>query len=258
MFLLCSAANAADGQARTWKVDGVERTALVYAPSSAQNEPSPVLFVFHGHGGKAAYVAKNARFDQLWPNALIVYMQGLPTPGRLTDPKGALPGWQARQGDQGDRDLHFFDAVLASLRKDYKIDESRIYATGHSNGGLFTYLLWASRGDLFAALAPSGAIAFTRGVTLKPKPILHVAGKNDELVKFAWQEMTMQAVRKINHCADHGVPWAKAGDITATLYPSSPQGTPFVSAIYPGSHMPPSEASGLIVKFLKEQTRPAH
>ena len=81
-------------------------------------------------------------------------MQGLPTPGQLTDPEGKRNGWQKTVGDQKDRDLKFFDAVLTKLKADYKVDESRIYSMGHSNGGGFTYLLWAARGDQFAAFAP--------------------------------------------------------------------------------------------------------
>ena len=53
-------------------------------------------------------------------------------------------------GDQGDRDLKFFDEVLSTLKKEYKVDANRVYATGHSNGGAFTYLLWGERGDVFA------------------------------------------------------------------------------------------------------------
>jgi polyhydroxybutyrate depolymerase len=70
-----------------------------------------------------------------------------------------LGSWQKTFGDQNDRDLKFFDAVLATLKKDCRIDEKRVYATGHSNGGAFTYLLWAARGDVFAAVAPCAAAA---------------------------------------------------------------------------------------------------
>ena len=45
-------ASAADNLTRMeWKVDGVTREALVYAPATAKTGPSPVVFAFHGHGG---------------------------------------------------------------------------------------------------------------------------------------------------------------------------------------------------------------
>jgi polyhydroxybutyrate depolymerase len=85
--------------------------------------------------------------------AVIALLLGQPqdvTPGKLTDPEGKKSGWQSgpcdqKDRDQKDRDLSFFDAVLASMKKDYPIDEQRVFSTGHSNGGAFTYLLGGTR-----------------------------------------------------------------------------------------------------------------
>ena len=133
---------------REWTVDGVlYREALVYVPPTAKSAPVPVIFAFHGHGGTMAFAERKFSFHTLWPEAMVVYPQGLPTAGKLTDPEGKKSGWQFDAGDYGDRDLKFFDAILASLRQDYRIDDKRIFVTGHSNGGGFTYLLWAKRGD---------------------------------------------------------------------------------------------------------------
>lgn len=158
-------------------MDGVVREALIYAPATARTKATPVVFVFHGHGGNMNQVARSFGLHTLWPEALVIYPQGLNTPGRLTDPEGKRAGWQKEVGDQGDRDLKFFDTMLESLKKDYKVDTRRIYATGHSNGGAFTYLLWAARGDRFAAFAPSAAATSREHLSqFKPKPVLHVAG----------------------------------------------------------------------------------
>lgn len=231
-----------------FKVDGVAREALVYAPAAAKTTNSPLVFVFHGHGGNSRQAARSFGIHRHWPEAIVIYPQGLNTPGRLTDPEGKKPGWQPRIGDQQDRDLKFFDAMLARLKQDYKVNEKRIYCTGHSNGGAFTYLLWAARGEVFAAVAPSGAAAVPQlQIRLKPKPCLHVAGEKDPLVKFEWQKLTMNAVRKLNGCEAEGKEWAK----NCALY-SSKSGTPFVAFIHPGGHGFPAEAPPLIVKFFKE------
>ena len=176
----------------------------------------------------------------------MVYMQGLPTVGQLTDPQGQRNGWQAAAGDNGDRDLKFFDAVLALLKQDYNVDAKRIYATGHSNGGGFTYLLWLTRNDVFAAVAPCAAVA-RYAAQLKPKPAMPIAGEKDPLVKFAWQQRMMDEVRKLDGCAATGEPWAA----DCTLYPSA-KGTPVVTFIHPGGHIVPATAPALIVKFFKE------
>ncbi len=242
-------------QAREWAIDGVARDAILYAPASATETPTPVIFAFHGHGGTARQAARSFSYQTEWPEAIVVYMQGLPTPGQLTDPEGKRAGWQKTPEDQGGRDLKFFDAVLADLKTEYKVDEKRIYCTGHSNGGGFTYLLWGVRRDVFAAVAPSAAGPARNRTLLKPLPALHVAGTNDPLVKYALQERTMQYVRGVNGCAAEGVPWASSGALVGTLYPSK-NGTPFVTLISPGTHKFPDEAPALIVKFFQEHRRP--
>jgi polyhydroxybutyrate depolymerase len=227
------------------KVDDTSREALVYAPPSAKEKAMPLVFVFHGHGGSMQNALRSFALHTHWPDAISVYPQGLNTPGRLTDPQGRRRGWQQGAGDQGDRDLKLFDALLTKLKLDYQVDGKRIYSTGHSNGGAFTYLLWAERGDVFAATAPSAAVMrpFDR---LKPKPVMHLAGREDALVKFTWQELQMQMLRKRNACEGEGQVFGEY----ATLYPS-PKGHPVVTFIHPGGHEFPSSAPPLIVKFFK-------
>ena len=120
-------------------VDGVSRSGFVYAPAKAREEPTPVVFVFHGHGGTAFQAGRSFAMHQHWPEAISVYLQGLNTPGKLTDPEGKKPGWQHGAGAEGDRDLKLFDAVMANLKENYKVDAKRVFSTGHSNGGGFTY-----------------------------------------------------------------------------------------------------------------------
>ena len=231
-------------------VDGLKRDAIVYAPDSADKTPSPVVFGFHGHGGTAKNVAKSFNYQTHWPQAIVVYMQGVPIASK-TDPEGKKSGWQNTAGIVEDRDLKFFDAVFSNLKKTHNVDEARVYATGHSNGGGFTYLLWSARGDLFAALAPSSAgAALAKLKTLKPKPVLHVAGETDAIVPFENQAKTMTALRKLNGCEETGKAWATH----ATLYPSA-TGTPVVTVIHPGGHAFLADAPKLIVRFFKEHAK---
>lgn len=272
--LICNAwisAVTADELNRSeWNVEGDRREALLYAPAIARTTPCPVVFAFHGHGGTMKQAAAQYGYHRHWPEAIVVYMQGLNTPGALTDREGKKPGWQKAVGDQNDRDLKFLDAVLATLRKDYQVDEKRVYATGHSNGGGFTYLLWAARGDVFAAVAPCAAAALIgeppddlpsalaplvekaqkSTKNLKPKPVLHMAGENDPLVRFDWQKRTIDGLLKLNGC-DEGKPWGEH----CTLYPSK-SGTPVVTYIHAGRHELPRDVPSVIVKFFKEHAKP--
>ena len=250
-ILLAGALPAAELQLREWNVDGTVRQALVRIPDSVPETGLPLVFAFHGHGGSMQNAARTFRVHEIWPEAAVVYMQGLPTPGQLTDREGKRNGWNSSPDDADNCDLKFFDTVYASLAG--QIDSNRVYCTGHSNGGGFTYSLWSARGNLFAAMAPSAAAASRSARHLTPKPVLLVAGENDTLVKYAWQERTMQGVRKLNGCVESGLSWVSSGDLTGTVYPS-PSGTPVVTLIHPGGHKFPSEAPELIVRFFKESS----
>ena len=229
-----------------WTVDGVKREALVAWPA-VEGASHPLVFGFHGHGGSMVNAARSFRLHELWPEAVVVYPQGLNTPGQLTDPEGKKSGWQSGPGAQGDRDLAFFDSMLASLKSKRRIDETRVYATGHSNGGGFTYLLWAMRGECLTAVAPSASAAGKIRTLLKPKPVLHVAGEGDELVKYSWQAAMIDQLVKLNQC---GEPVAWEQDPNVSIYPSA-LGCPVLTAIHPGGHQYPRQAPEVIVKFFK-------
>ena len=231
-------------------VDGVKREALVYSPESASTQSAPVVFGWHGHGGNMKNAARSFRIHEIWPEAIVVYPQGLNTPGRLTDPEGKKPGWQGRIGDQGDRDLKFFDAIWQKLHETLKVDDLRVYSTGHSNGGGFTYLLWAARGDKLTAIAPSASAGRNKGEP-KPLPVLHLAGRNDPLVKFEWQEAMIKMLRELNNTSA-GQPWQH--DPRCTIYPSA-IGAPVVTAIHDGGHEYPKGAPEVIVKFFKAHSK---
>jgi polyhydroxybutyrate depolymerase len=237
-------------QLRKWLVGDQQREALLYIPESATEKLTPVIFVFHGHGGNMEQMFRSHRFDKYWPEAIVVVAQGLKTPGKLVDKAGRLSGWQQKPGELGDRDIHFFDVMLHSLKAEYKVDSKKIFATGHSNGGSFTYLLWAMRGDALAALAPSAGLAAVYDARLKPKPVLHIVGSADQLVKLAWQQNQINKLLSLNKCDGIGQPYASL----ATLYPSA-SGNPVVIYQFPGGHMYPPGAEAIVIKFFQSVAR---
>ena len=240
---------------QSWTIDGVKRTALVRVPKDAKG-PLPVVFCWHGHGGRAAQAAGRWGYDQADTTSILVFPQGLPTVSPLVDKEGRMPGWQTALGGEGDRDVKLFDAMLADLRKSQAVDDRRIYSMGHSNGAAFSYLLWQARPTVLAAI---GSVAGSlRGDVkeLSPLPVIHVAGENDPLVKFAWQQATFAAVRRFNHCVDTAKPWAKEGVLEASLFESD-RGAPLVTALHAGGHEYAKGSSELIARFFKAQVRPA-
>src|SRR5256885_2305494 len=191
---LLTVASAAVAQTTmTWTVDGAERTALVFAPEPATNAHKlPLVFAFHGHGGTMQTAAQAMHLQTFWPGAIVVYPQGLKTPSRV-DPQGMAFGWQVKAGQAGlnDRDLKFFDAMVATMHEKFPVDDTRIYATGFSNGAIFSYLLWAERGKTLAAFGiVAGRLDPAEHLTL-PRAVVVIGGKNDNVLPFAWQQQSI-------------------------------------------------------------------
>lgn len=237
--VLAPAAGAAPN-VMTWNVAGAQRKAIVYAPSSAANAKTPVLFAFHGFGDTNENF-QGVALEEAWPQAIVIYPQGLP----VTRSGSSAPGWQTEKRAEGDRDLQFFDAALASLRVKYKVDDARVYATGFSNGAIFTYLLWAERPNVFAAFAAVAGRLGTSVLPAVPKPLLQVGGKNDGNIRFALQEQAMEAARRVD-----GVSKGEPCGRNCTLYPSA-NDTPVMTVIHQGGHEWPDGTSQQIAKFFQ-------
>jgi polyhydroxybutyrate depolymerase len=246
LAVLTSAARPAEPETLNLDVNGLQRQAILYPPSSPpKSGGSPLVFVFHGHGGRAQNIARTMHIQTIWPEAIVVYPDGLPTPTRI-DPAGKHPGWQIAVGAQDDRDLKFVDAMLATINKRYPIDKHRIYATGFSNGGVFMYVLWAARPNIFAALAPCSGLPPNDEHVTVPKPVFIVSGEADPLVKIANQRAMIEELRKLNGTTSPGESLAGG----ALLYKSD-RGTPVETLIHPRGHVLPKQAPQQIVAFFK-------
>lgn len=231
----------------TFRVDGVERTALVYAGTEASHEPSPLVFVFHGFTGSARQASWSYSLHTEWKEATVVYPQGLTVYSPRLLRSG--PGWQHRPGEYEDRDLKFVDTMLKELKLQYKVDEKRVYACGMSNGALFCFLLLTERPQHFSAFAPvagAGGLSLARART--PRPVLMINGKADRLVSFQSAERTRDFLRRLNGCGTREEEWAK-GYIT---YVPAKGGNHVVFCAHEGGHIWPPDATAHIVRFFKE------
>jgi predicted esterase len=78
--------------------------------------------------------------------------------------------------------------VLGIVRKEFNVDEKRVYLIGHSMGGAGTWHLGAKYADTWAGLAPIAPAAFGQPTGLdkiKHIPVFVVQGDNDNLVPAA-------------------------------------------------------------------------
>jgi len=240
---------------RTWTVDGVKRTALVRMPAGVAGQLA-VVFGWHGHGGRSTHSAARWGYAEIDTTSILVFPQGLPTVSPLVDKEGRMPGWQTSVDSEGGRDIKLFDTILADLKKEQPVDARRIFSMGHSNGAAFSYLLWQARPEVLAAIGSvAGGLRADAKITT-PMPVIHVAGEKDPIVKFAWQKATFAAVKRFNSCTEEGKPWAKEGVLEATIYASS-KGAPLVTALHGGGHEYAKGSTELIVRFFKENPKPA-
>jgi polyhydroxybutyrate depolymerase len=240
---------------RSWTVDGAKRTALVRMPAGVSGQVA-VVFCWHGHGGRSTHSASRWGYAEIDTTSILVFPQGLPTVSPLVDKEGRMPGWQTTVDSEGGRDIKLFDAILADLKKEHAVDARRIFSMGHSNGAAFSYLLWQARPEVIAAIGSVAGGLRGDSKSLPPMPVIHVAGEKDPLVKFAWQQATFAAVKRFNSCTEEGKPWAKEGVLDATIFAST-KGAPLVTAIHGGGHEYPKGSTELIVRFFKENPKPA-
>jgi polyhydroxybutyrate depolymerase len=166
---------------------GLDRYYEIHVPPQHEpGKPSPVVCVLHGGGGFATIMRYMTGMDEVSDREgfLVVYPAGTHT--RFDD---RLLFWttghKTKDPKQGKvDDVGYFAMLLDDLAKYFTIDESRIYATGISNGAQMCYRLAAELPDRFAAIGPVAAQAavseFQAKPAAHPTSVLHIHGLKDE------------------------------------------------------------------------------
>jgi polyhydroxybutyrate depolymerase len=241
---------AAGRHRTTFVVDGRKRTAIVVVPRRTA-APAPLVLAFHGHGGTGAGLERQLDIAKRWPEAVIVYPDGLTGHRGITDPAGDKTGWQSATGEAGDRDLAFFDEIVTTLRSKVPIDDERIYLVGHSNGSQLVSLLLNQRGDEIAATANLSAAPGPGLIATDPvRSMLVSLGRSDPIVPFDRQELLIPLIER--HL---GVDPAKAVVDGYRRTEPGPSNIELETYIHPGGHPPPPGITGVIVDFFRRHTR---
>ena len=172
---------AAGDHTLTLQHGGRQRSYIVHVPKAGADRPRPVILAFHGGGGEAegfkAYAGLDAIADR--EGAIVVYPNGSGLLPRrlLTWNAGECCGYAMNQRID---DVGFAVAVLDDLAKRTAVDMRRVYATGHSNGGMMAYRLGAERADRIAAIVPvAGALSVTQFAPSRRIAVLHIHSADD-------------------------------------------------------------------------------
>jgi len=169
--------------------DGLKRIYKVHVPSSyTQGTPTPVILAFHGGGGNAEkaveYYDLNTKSDR--EGFIVVYPEGygIQTKGGIFGSWNAGTCCNPALKDNID-DVGFVKKMIEKLENDFNVDETRIFATGMSNGAMMSYALACELSDKIAAIAPAGAVGMYHQCHPKRKvPVMHFHGTEDPCARY--------------------------------------------------------------------------
>ena len=163
-------------------IDGIEREYILHLPADYGTAKLPLVMVFHGGGGNAEQVKEHTKFNKLADNEdfIVVY------------PNAVGKNWN--DGRIGEKlptdidDVKFISTMLDTLIANYNINSGRVFATGISNGGFFSFYLALKLSERILAIAPVAAnlpenLKDTYKTSL-PVSLLLINGTKDPLVKY--------------------------------------------------------------------------
>jgi poly(3-hydroxybutyrate) depolymerase len=116
-------------------------------------------------------------------------------------PGGGFGGRQDAPRNLGELSEKDVMNVLEIVRKDYNVDEKRIYLIGHSMGGAGTWHLGTKYSDVWAGLAPIAPAAFGQPKDLdkiKHIPVFVVQGARDTLVRPEGTRRWVEKLKDLN------------------------------------------------------------
>ena len=163
-------------------VDGRKRTYELHVPASYNSgQPAALVLALHGRLGTGHKTADLTHFDKVSDahGFLTVYPDGLHR--SWADGRGATDS-----DKEGIDDVKFISALIRSLSSHYRIDRSRVYAAGISNGGFMSQRIACALADQIDA---AGVIAATMGERTanacqpaRPASVIVFQGDKDPLV----------------------------------------------------------------------------
>ncbi|TDK25055.1 hypothetical protein E2F46_07765 [Luteimonas aestuarii] len=140
---------------------------------NARTRPPALAVLFHGHGDDSTTFAEAVQLHPDWPQAIVAYPRGEPTPS------SGMRGWQGHGGEPDDRDLKLVDRLLEDLQDRYGVQPGRTSAAGFSDGGRFQFVLMDARPDAFAAFAVIGTVRPDFASDSPPRPVLYLDGRGE-------------------------------------------------------------------------------
>ncbi|WP_438022787.1 alpha/beta hydrolase family esterase [Sorangium sp. So ce233] len=207
-----------------------------YDPSHAYR----LIFAWHPRGGSAEQVATGFGGGYYG-------LQGRAGGSAIfVSPEGLDQGW----ANTGGRDITFLRAMLDRLGAELCIDQSRIFSTGFSYGGMMSYAIGCAMGDVFRAIAPmSGALYSGCEDGDNPVAMWGAHGDADDVVPVENGRSARDVFLERNHCAQQTTPVQPDPCVS---YEGCDAGYPVVWCEFSGGHAPQNNAGESIWNFFSQ------
>ncbi len=161
---------------------GVEYKYQWTVPSTYDGSPIPVVLDFHAIGSNGAQQAAFAGWAALAETAGFLAVE----PTGIAVAPDERASWELPQFDTDERnDVAMVRDLLDQVATSVCIDPARIYATGMSNGALFTSVLVCDLGDFIAAAVSVAGVTHDDSCNpARPVPYLAFHGTDDTTIPF--------------------------------------------------------------------------
>jgi poly(3-hydroxybutyrate) depolymerase len=149
-----------EGANEGFSVGGQMRKFQLLLPPASFTGPRPILFGFHGTTENASKFITRAKLADFVAKGFIVVAPDAAGNGTF------WPVWDAMRApgteSAPNADVDLFDRLLSCTAAHHSVDTTRVFATGHSAGGIFTNRLLRSRSEVLAGgIVGSGVFDFT-------------------------------------------------------------------------------------------------
>jgi poly(3-hydroxybutyrate) depolymerase len=238
----CGSTTAPQNGVQTIDVDGMSREYILAVPDDYDaNNAYPLIFGWHWRGGSAENVAGSGF------NGGYYGLQDLANGSAIfVAPEGLDAGW----ANTGGRDIAFLEAMLERFKSELCIDESRIFSTGFSYGGMMSFAVGCAMGDVFRAIAPmSGALYSGCEDGSAPVAVWGAHGAMDDVVPLDDGEAGLQVFLERNNCGTATVATDPSPCVT---YEGCDAGYPVTWCEFQGGHSPPQFAAEAIWEFFSQ------
>lgn len=195
LFSMVAMAAKFDGL-KSIQTGGKSRQYYLYVPNNITDN-RPLIISCHGMDQDYNYQKQQTQWPSLadTANFVVVYPVGLAGSawGRTFS-----TGWDL----DGMSDVNFMLDIISEMKQQYNIDETRVYLSGFSLGGAFTYYMMNKAADRIAAFGPiSGYNLMNANTsTSRPVPICHVHGDADGTMPYSGIESYIKKFAQAMNC----------------------------------------------------------